>query len=180
MAIRHLAAELKHKQKQQQQQQQQQQSDNSGIASRRPISVFALHPGEVATDMAANVDVPWTVEGVLSVRESVEGCLRTIEARVPEESGTFWTWEGKVSLLFVLFCYLFLCRWGWRLWRWRWWLWFSLMMRFANGRIRNDVLMRCVAGISLVSSSLAAATKGSEAGVVAKRHDIACRCSRLE
>ena len=53
--------------------------------------------------MAANVDVPWTVEGVLSVRESVEGCLRTIESRVPGESGTFWTWEGKVSL------FLFIC-----------------------------------------------------------------------
>ena len=46
--------------------------------------------------------------------------------------------------------------------------------------MRRNVLMRCVAGISLVSSSLGAAEKGSEAGVVAKRHDIACRYSRRE
>lgn len=60
------------------------------------VWVFALHPGEVATDMG-DIEVGWEVEGVMQVDESVSGCLRVIEERRMEESGTFWTWEGKVS-----------------------------------------------------------------------------------
>lgn len=59
--------------------------------------VLALHPGEVETDMAAN-DLGWEVEGQMSVRESVGMCIRTIEEKGDGESGTFWTWEGEVSL----------------------------------------------------------------------------------
>lgn len=60
------------------------------------VSVFAVHPGEVATDMG-DVEVDWEVKGVIEVDESVRGCLKVIEERRVEESGTFWTWEGKVG-----------------------------------------------------------------------------------
>jgi len=60
------------------------------------VGVFALHPGEVATDMG-DIEVGWEVEGVMQVDESVRGCLRVIEERRMDESGTFWTWEGEVS-----------------------------------------------------------------------------------
>lgn len=75
--------------------------------------VLALHPGEVATDMA-NVSLDWEVEGIISPQESVELMLRVIEekgwggadeggARSAQKEGmgqeegaaTFWTWEGK-------------------------------------------------------------------------------------
>jgi NAD(P)-dependent dehydrogenase (short-subunit alcohol dehydrogenase family) len=82
MSIRHMAHELK-------------------VSGRGELSVFALHPGEVATDMA-EVEVPWEVNGVLSPEESVKGCLQTIEARKPEESGTFWTWKAEVG--YTRFC----------------------------------------------------------------------------
>lgn len=83
MSIRHMAEELKRK-------------------GRKEIGVFALHPGEVATDMA-DVEVDWEVEGVMEVDESVRDCLKTIDARTAEESGTFWTWEGKVGALLAVY-----------------------------------------------------------------------------
>lgn len=49
MAIRHLAAELKRK-------------DDDTI-------ILAMHPGEVATDMA-NIALPWDVQGIISPEES--------------------------------------------------------------------------------------------------------------
>jgi NAD(P)-dependent dehydrogenase (short-subunit alcohol dehydrogenase family) len=48
MAVRHLAAELKRK-------------DDDTI-------ILAMHPGEVATDMA-NVQLPWEVQGIISPEE---------------------------------------------------------------------------------------------------------------
>lgn len=77
-SIRHMAAELGRK----------------GV---KDIGVFALHPGEVATDMA-DVEVEWVVEGVMQPEESVRMCIEVIEARTSEESGTFWTWKDEVSL----------------------------------------------------------------------------------
>lgn len=77
MSIRHMAAELKRK-----------KVDDVGV--------FALHPGEVATDMA-EVEVDWEVKGVMEPEESVRMCIEVIEARSPAESGTFWTWKGEVS-----------------------------------------------------------------------------------
>nr|POE90596.1 c-factor [Quercus suber] len=72
--LRHLAAELRRK----------------GDAT----VVLALHPGEVKTEMA-DVDLPWNVEGQMSVEQSVGACRRTIEGKGSRESGTFWTWEGE-------------------------------------------------------------------------------------
>lgn len=48
------------------------------------------------SDMA-NVAVDWEVEGIISARESVAGMLQVIGDGKTQKSGTFWTWEGKVS-----------------------------------------------------------------------------------
>ncbi len=47
--------------------------------------------------MAANVSLDWEVEGIISVEESVSKMLEVIPTKTVEQSGTFWTWEGKVS-----------------------------------------------------------------------------------
>jgi NAD(P)-dependent dehydrogenase (short-subunit alcohol dehydrogenase family) len=72
-----------------------------------PLStvILALHPGEVATDMA-NVNLAWEVEGIITPEESVEGMLKVIDEKgmggVDERGGeklgvaTFWTWEGNI------------------------------------------------------------------------------------
>lgn len=76
-ALRHMAAELKRK------------GDNTVI--------LALHPGEVATDMA-NVDLGWEVQGQMTPQESVSACIKTIESKGAEDTGSFFTWDNKVSL----------------------------------------------------------------------------------
>ena len=74
--LRHMAAELKRK--------------NS------PTVILAMHPGEVATDMA-NIDggLEWEVEGIITPEESVRKMLQVIVGKTIQESGTFWTWEGE-------------------------------------------------------------------------------------
>ena len=76
--------------------------------------MLAIHPGEVMTDMAANVEVGWDVEGIIRVEESVECVLRVVgekgkggsdeggkvngqkEGRKVESGeASFWTWEGN-------------------------------------------------------------------------------------
>ena len=44
------------------------------------------------------MDVPlgWEVEGIISTEESVSGMLEVIRTKTINDSGTFWTWEGKV------------------------------------------------------------------------------------
>ncbi|KAF4550163.1 Short chain dehydrogenase-like protein 20 [Elsinoe fawcettii] len=74
MSIRHLAAELARR-------------DDDTV-------VLAMHPGEVSTDMG-NIEVGWTVEGIISAEESVRGMLRVIESKGINDSGSFWTWEGQ-------------------------------------------------------------------------------------
>jgi len=76
MAIRHMAAELKRK-------------DDDTI-------ILAMHPGEVATDLA-NVQVPWQVQGIITPEESVSKMIDVIQSKGIQHSGTFWTWENKVS-----------------------------------------------------------------------------------
>lgn len=46
----------------------------------------------------ANVSLGWEVEGIISPEESVSKMLKVIPTKNIEQSGTFWTWEGKVSL----------------------------------------------------------------------------------
>ncbi|KAK4508607.1 hypothetical protein PRZ48_002346 [Zasmidium cellare] len=72
--LRHMAAELKRK------------GSNT--------TILALHPGEVKTDMA-NIDLGWDVEGQLTPTESVSACLKVIESKNANDSGTFWTWENE-------------------------------------------------------------------------------------
>jgi hypothetical protein len=76
--------------------------------------VLAIHPGEVSTDMAANVSLDWDVEGIISPRESIGCMLNVIEEkgwggadergvnsavvegrRVEDGEASFWTWEGR-------------------------------------------------------------------------------------
>lgn len=77
-ALRHMAAEQKRK--------------NS------KTSIIAVHPGEVETDMTSGVEINWEIEAkILSVEESVTACIKTIESKGLGDSGTFWTWEDKVT-----------------------------------------------------------------------------------
>lgn len=74
-----------------------------------------MHPGEVQTyiipyyaspiimltvssDMS-NISVDWEVEGIIGAEESVTGMLSVIKSKSFTETGSFWTWEGKVSPL---------------------------------------------------------------------------------
>ncbi|KAF2724117.1 NAD(P)-binding protein [Polychaeton citri CBS 116435] len=72
--LRHMAAELKRRGSQ--------------------TIILALHPGEVATDMA-NVDLGWEVEGQMTPEESVSGCIKVIESKTLDDTGTFWTWDNE-------------------------------------------------------------------------------------
>jgi NAD(P)-dependent dehydrogenase (short-subunit alcohol dehydrogenase family) len=84
MAVRHLAAELKRK-------------DDDTI-------ILAMHPGEVETDMA-NVQLPWEVHGIISPEESVTKMIEVIKSKGIQHSGTFWTYENKVSFMIrVILC----------------------------------------------------------------------------
>lgn len=83
MALRHMAAELKRK-------------DDDTI-------ILAMHPGEVQTDMA-NISVAWQVHGVITPEESVGKMLNVIQSKGIQHSGTFWTWEDKVSTCICLHC----------------------------------------------------------------------------
>lgn len=57
--------------------------------------VLALHPGEVHTDMATSVDLPWEVQGTMSADESVGKMIPLIESKTVNHDGaTFWNWDG--------------------------------------------------------------------------------------
>ena len=96
--LRHLAAELHRKQRE----------------GGEKTVVLAIHPGEVKTEMAANVSVDWDVEGIIGPEESIACMLKVIAEkgrggldeggrvsattkgkREEEGSATFWTWEGR-------------------------------------------------------------------------------------
>jgi hypothetical protein len=46
----------------------------------------------------ANVSLDWDVEGIIQVEESVKGMLDVISSKNADDSGTFWCWDGRVSL----------------------------------------------------------------------------------
>ncbi|TKA77869.1 hypothetical protein B0A49_01847 [Cryomyces minteri] len=73
-SLRHMAAELRRK------------DDKT--------TILAMHPGEVATDMA-NINLGWEVEGIISAEVSVGAMINVITSKGPEHSGTFWTWEDN-------------------------------------------------------------------------------------
>ncbi|KAK3669424.1 hypothetical protein LTR78_010684 [Recurvomyces mirabilis] len=73
---RHMAEELKRKSK--------------------PTTILMLHPGEVNTDMATNIELPWEIEAEqLSPEDSVRACVNTIESKGPQDTGSFWTWDNR-------------------------------------------------------------------------------------
>lgn len=45
----------------------------------------------------ANIDADLPIEGLLTPQESVEKMLAVITGKTIDDTGTFWTWEGKVS-----------------------------------------------------------------------------------
>jgi NAD(P)-dependent dehydrogenase (short-subunit alcohol dehydrogenase family) len=81
MAVRHMAAELKRK-------------DDDTI-------ILCMHPGEVATDMS-NLQRPWEIHGIITPEESVMKMIEVIKSKGIQHSGTFWTYENKVSCSFLL------------------------------------------------------------------------------
>nr|WP_298150243.1 SDR family oxidoreductase [uncultured Pseudoxanthomonas sp.] len=56
--------------------------------STRHVTVVALHPGWVRTDMGGQ-------NAALSVEDSAEGLLHVIERLTPEDSGRFLDWQGE-------------------------------------------------------------------------------------
>lgn len=52
------------------------------------ITVIAIHPGWVRTDMGGP-------EAHISISESAAGILKLIDSITPEDNGKFYTWEGK-------------------------------------------------------------------------------------
>jgi len=59
-------------------------------------TILMLHPGEVSTDMAKIEGLNWEVEGQMEPPESVAACIKTIESKGLDDSGTFWTWHNQV------------------------------------------------------------------------------------
>jgi hypothetical protein len=44
-----------------------------------------------------NIDADLPIEGLITPQESVEKMLAVIPKKTIDDTGTFWTWEGKVS-----------------------------------------------------------------------------------
>lgn len=47
----------------------------------------------------AKIEISWEVEGSLTPEDSVSHCIKVIESKSYEDSGTFWTWENKVGFV---------------------------------------------------------------------------------
>ena len=45
-----------------------------------------------------NIDVAWEIDGLLTPEESIRGMISVIVQRTVADTGTFWTWEGKVGI----------------------------------------------------------------------------------
>ncbi|KAK4555719.1 hypothetical protein LTR86_007472 [Recurvomyces mirabilis] len=62
----------------------------------KSTTILMLHPGEVNTDMATNIELPWEIEAEqLSPEDSIRACMKTIESKGPQDTGTFWTWDNR-------------------------------------------------------------------------------------
>ncbi|KAI0140505.1 NAD(P)-binding protein [Xylariaceae sp. FL1272] len=75
--LRHMAAEL-----------------GRSKEKKRETVVLALHPGEVATDMA-DVQLGWEVKGSIRAQESVSGMLQVISEKGTVGIASFWCWDGR-------------------------------------------------------------------------------------
>lgn len=45
-----------------------------------------------------SIDIPWDCGPLLEADESVRGMLKVVEEKKSEDSGSFWCWDGRVSL----------------------------------------------------------------------------------
>lgn len=94
MMIRHMASELRRVGARKRAEMRNWQSTEKDDAVwQDEVCVLAMHPGEVATDMA-NIEVGWDVEGVIGAEESVRCMLQVLGERTARESGSFWRWDG--------------------------------------------------------------------------------------
>lgn len=76
--------------------------------------ILAMHPGEVATWVGhfpsitqfscnhgrsdgAGASLGSEVDGIISTEQSVSAMLQVISTKTLKDTGTFWTWEGKVN-----------------------------------------------------------------------------------
>jgi hypothetical protein len=50
----------------------------------------------------ANINTTWQVQGIISAEESVLKMLAVIQSKGLQHSGTFWTYENRVSLVHFL------------------------------------------------------------------------------
>ena len=62
-----------------------------------PIQVTQLADSYLTYSDMANTDADLPIEGLLTPQESVAKMLAVILAKTIDDTGTFWTWEGKVS-----------------------------------------------------------------------------------
>jgi hypothetical protein len=46
----------------------------------------------------ANISLDWEVDGILTPEESVSAMIKVISTKSIKDTGTFWTWEGKVRI----------------------------------------------------------------------------------
>lgn len=51
----------------------------------------------------AGIDLPWEVPDIMEPAESVAGMLKVFEGKNAKDTGTFWTWEGKVNVEKIAF-----------------------------------------------------------------------------
>jgi len=53
------------------------------------------------SDMA-NIELPWEVDGLMTPEQSVLAMIPVIQSKGIQHSGTFWTWENKARIPFLL------------------------------------------------------------------------------
>jgi hypothetical protein len=49
-----------------------------------------------------NIDIAWEIDGLITPEESIRGMLAVIAERDLADSGTFWTWDGRVCSWWLL------------------------------------------------------------------------------
>jgi hypothetical protein len=61
------------------------------------VSALRQNAGVTIGSDVAGVLPGSEVEGIISTEQSVSAMLQVISTKTLKDSGTFWTWEGKVN-----------------------------------------------------------------------------------